>query len=385
MIVLRESPNTTLACSVLKRVVGLKECWSRGQCLETKYGICSAKFFTWAELRKYHLKDKEASWKSEDGWMSKCKRCCDSRCEHRLVEKVCWTKMSFAPEGMNRNIQTTNPKKITSLRVIPTVTLYKLSDISFDSYCYVILVLYSDILCDKKTGEDEEERKTLMKSRARRFHQSFPLLLVPSPRELPSGVGSAGPGPAEKITRVILSSSSLLPVGAERWPLWYLLANLLTYLLSLILAYLSDILSDILYDILSDIPSAILFDILSEIFSDISSDIISSIASDIPSGVLSVISSDILSDILFVISFDISSDTFSDISSGRFVWVSAVAVPVDGFLSATAWLKLDTHYAWFETISDVSRRLGVSRRPGVSRRLDACKLRFERYKSVWLS
>ena len=32
-----------------------------------------------------------------------------------------------------------------------------------------------------------------------------------------------------------------------------------------------------------------------------------------------------------------------------------------------------------------SRRLGVSRRPGVSRRLGAWKLRFERYKTIWLS
>ena len=33
----------------------------------------------------------------------------------------------------------------------------------------------------------------------------------------------------------------------------------------------------------------------------------------------------------------------------------------------------------------VSRRLGVSRRPGVSRRLGAWELRFERYKTIWLS
>ena len=53
---------------------------------------------------------------------------------------------------------------ITLLGAIPTVTL-------------------SDILTFfvMKSGEDEEERKTLMKSRASvsRFHQSYPLLLVP--------------------------------------------------------------------------------------------------------------------------------------------------------------------------------------------------------------
>ena len=64
---------------------------------------------------------------------------------------------------------------ITSLRVIPAVTSY-----------YNIFVTNSDILCVLKSGEDEEERIILMKSRALR---------------------------SLDFIRIILSSSSILLVG----------------------------------------------------------------------------------------------------------------------------------------------------------------------------
>ena len=64
---------------------------------------------------------------------------------------------------------------------------------SYSSYILTFFVI--------KSGEDEEERKTLMKSRALR---------------------------SLDFTRVILSSSSLLPVGVGRWPLRYMMAKMMT-------------------------------------------------------------------------------------------------------------------------------------------------------------
>ena len=103
-----------------------------------------------------------------------------------------WTAQSDAgePKRSQKAGKTLRNPEMSQQLLIPTVTLYKISDISFDieSCCYVILVLYSDILCDKIwRGRGGEE--TLMKSRALR---------------------------SLDFTRVILSSSSLLPVGVER-------------------------------------------------------------------------------------------------------------------------------------------------------------------------
>ena len=77
---------------------------------------------------------------------------------------ACPVRMTQQPRKMARSLvfdfgKPHTKSRITSLRVIPTVTLYKFSDIFFDIIFLVIFVLYSDVLCEEKIwrGQGGEE------------------------------------------------------------------------------------------------------------------------------------------------------------------------------------------------------------------------------------
>ena len=189
----------------------------------------------------------------------------DHFCWSFLCQGRGWLHFYRSPPSGLEDILAARPESPTaSLRVRHVLCLSKMafwfgqrphnhftsSDPECNIYCSVIFVPKILTFFVINSGEDEEERNSdeIKSPSVSRFHQSYPLLLVPC-----LGLRSSGDH-----------------------------------------CVLSDIDSKLSCDILSDISSDILSGISSDIFSDISSDILSDIFSDISSDILSATSSDIL-------------------------------------------------------------------------------------------
>ena len=137
----------------------------------------------------------------------------------------------------------TRKKQITSLRVIPTVTSY-----------WHIFVTNPDILCAKiwRGREGEDNSDEIKRPSASRFHQNYPLLLVPSPgsgsssdhcdlsdsnwlalRLIPKNIRRPGvsrrlgvsrrPGVSRRLG--VSPPRPFSWFGAQQWPLWSIKPN----------------------------------------------------------------------------------------------------------------------------------------------------------------